>query len=334
MSARLCAALALVAIVLAACQPSREEESRDKLKDLYMGNAQIYYESGHYRSALVQVTKVLELDPENQKARFVRAMSHLRIGGPESAQIALSELELLVKEDFDVRQFRVWLGLGMARAAVGDLYDARFRLLEQRLAAEPSAGPEIIPQREKARKERDRLWRASNEACREVLSYEDIPVARNDPIALYHIYRNHSLLGEHERALEYQKRHLAVIEGSREQWEKSIEEYPAGREIYETKLKGTRKNEIAVREAMALTLYRLGRHEEAIDHLSRSILLGPGRAEPYLNRAQVFRKLGRHAEAVLDLKKFIKHTELTPDDEDAQKAVELLRDSEQKMLRD
>jgi tetratricopeptide (TPR) repeat protein len=333
MMVRVVQLLALL-VLLPSCQTFDEAEQREKLLDLYMGNAQLYYDGGHYRSAIAQANEVLNLEPNHQKARFVRAMSHLNVGDPIDTQIAQKELRELVQEDFGPRQFRVWIGLTMANAAVGDLFDARVRILDEAIKRNPLDAAKHVPKRDEARREKVANWRASIECAHKVLSFTDIPLARNDPTALYYLYRNHSLLGEHETALKFEERHLGVILASKRTWEKAMEDYPAARDVYQSKLKGATKHEVAVREMMAQSLFELNRVPEALDQLDTIILLDPDRAEPYLNRAQLYREQGMHARAVIDLKRYIKKTIHGPEDPRSIQAVELLRDSQKKMMED
>jgi Tfp pilus assembly protein PilF len=326
----------LLGAALAACQNSKQKEAEEKLIDLYMGNAQIYFDGQHYRSALTQAEEVLALDPEHTKARFVRAMSKLNMGTPQMIQEACGEFESLVTLDFENRQWKVWIGLSMARAAVGDLYDARARKLLAEMKNEPFSKPELGPRRDAALKKRAEFWRKSIEGCKKVLSYEKIPLARNDPTALYYLYRNHSLLAEHEAALVYELRHLSVIEISKKTWEDCLEKFRSDQAqlIYKVKLKGARRQEIAVREMMANTYYKLNRLEEAEDSISQVIMLDPLNLEAFVNRAQINRKLGHHDLAVADLNEFLKKTRLDETDPRALEVVDLLRDSQAKMLED
>ena len=330
-------------VTTAACSSTDDEPSDpvDRIVEMHLQNAQTYYWAGpkHATRAYQQASKALELDPENVKGRFLRAMSLIQIGGehPErrgvaAAQVAEQELRDL-KDDDDFYGWKIDLGIGWAQSEVAKLYQRRADRLEARLRDEPQNAVGLRADREEALERRDELLRSSNTICESVVGRGE-PGADENFVALLVLNVNYTYLGATERALEYTERAVQVAQKSRGIWERWMERPTTSQAQFEearAKLESATEKELRAREACADHLFRLKRYPAAAAHLDLVVELDPRRIEARLLRAQVNYELRRYADARTDLKRYFALSDEDGSSPTAQAAAELLGKCEERI---
>ena len=89
--------------------------------------------------------------------------------------------------------------------------------------------------------------------------------------------------------------------------------------------------EVETRLFSTTILHRLGRTGEALEHLRLAIESAPDRAELYSRRAQLESEVGKYAEALEDLDRFLRLSALDFEHPDVRRAYELRSLCEQRL---
>jgi tetratricopeptide (TPR) repeat protein len=322
----------LVACALPACN-TITSENQGELSG-YLDNAAGYYDGGHFLSAYEQWDRALKIDPHSEEARLGQAMALYQMGrieAPEAVSKYLTEatkrVDALRAEDFDRDQWKVELAAALVHQRWCDLYDRKIRLsaAREKLGVPPNKDEIAIARREFAAH-----LDVAEKAFQNVLAGEE-----KEPrdrltcwLALAQIaHWREDLPG----VLTYADKYLELVKRSEELWRRQVKDRPNDKPIYDSKLKGAEMQEAELRDLRGVTLYRLGRVEEAEKELSRLVELFPKRATPYFNRGVIRQSRGDDDLARGDLKRFIELTDLPADDPTVIDATVRLRDVQRRL---
>lgn len=299
--------LALAALAQAGCHSISSEEHQLALA--YLENAAQYYDAGHYPNAFQQWGKVLEIDPDEERAQLGQAMAQYQMGQKDTkeglAHLADAErrLDLLRDGALGDQSWKAELGYALLQQRWADLYDRAARIQ----AANQAAGrPFDAAKLQTAREERPRRIQLAEEAFQTV---------RNDPRTLPNfkltvwlgLARLTAMRGAYEQSLGWCSLYEEQVSKSKEFWSKQSEEYAS-------KLLGAELQEAELRDVLANTLFKLGRFQEAESELDRLVKLQPNRAAAYLNRGILRETRGAWDLARSDYDQFLHLTDLETDD--------------------
>jgi len=328
--ARLVFALALAAFPLAGCEsveefkgePSQAMDDEARRKH-YEEAAQTYYEGGKYAQSAAQWRKVLELTPQDQKAKWGLAKSLANQGTPPMLREAQAIYAEIVDLDWSHptlgdRRFEVEKDYAQVFLDLADWYEKDLRVLEQKLDASKDAAEMEQVRKDIAREtaERNKLLSEAMPRFERVLA-----MSPENPFALAGLAKSNLLVGDPGRGIAYARRYVALSVASREGWERSQKDWEVQlaqdkqkitdeqREHFRKKIRGAREKEIAMRLLIASVLMRTGGHEGAITEYDTIIKLDPTRPAAFLERAQAKAMSGRYRDAVLDLEHYLQVTD-------------------------
>lgn len=305
--------LLFVAGALLSCS-ALEEGPEDRDPDFYNHNAQRLYDGGHYRQALDQFEKALAIDDTDQTALLGRAWTELLLGeslilgndpdGAEILQRSIGHFEELKSRRLGENTYKVWLGLGRGLALRGDLYRDRVALLQ----AEADRMPPSEERNQAIARTRDQMngeYTAAEALFKQTLAEEDVPGARENLNALIGLAGISVSRERYADALTYAKRYLALVVRSKKEWLDARLKYPEDAALWEVKLAGAVRKEVAVRDLLASALVQLDRYEEAEEELHSIVKLDPDFGDAFLRRGIVREKLGNRRGALEDFEMFL-----------------------------
>ena len=294
--------------------------------EFYNHNAQRLYDGGHYRQALDQFEKAVLEEPKNETALLGRAWSRLLLGeglilgadtqGPVLVQQALDELNELQGRNLGPNNFKVALGQGKAHALLGDLYRQRAERLEAE-ADRSSPSEARVAALTEARNRQHAEYGTAETLFHKVITQKSNPAARDNLTALISLAWIAVYRDRFDDALLYASRYLEQVRRSKELWVDSIRNYPDDRAVWEVKLAGAVRKEIAARDLIASTLIQIGRYAEAEDELTHIIQLDPDFGDAYLRRGIVRDEQAKDELALEDFHDFMVRAmklELEPSD--------------------
>jgi len=314
--ARRSAAL-LLGLALASCSSHDTEFDPEKQLELYMTTATYLYQDGSLLRAQDQAVKALELDPENRPMRRMIGWIRLRMGGTEDLLIAERFFEDLYADgDKDAP---VLLGLATAEERLGVVHDEAARAIAsgERFTESPDPEKRAAELSEDARGYFDEAYK----------HYEQVLSGSTQANkALNGLQRVSALRGNYDQSLDWGRQLLEVCRAESEGWRRALEtqELSETEEAVATEsIRAVTDLEVETRLFSTSILHRLGRSGEALEHLGLAIECAPERADLYSRRAQLESEVGRYAEAVEDLDRFLRFSELDFEHPDVRKAYEL-----------
>jgi Tfp pilus assembly protein PilF len=334
--------LAAAGLLLPACtaaemapEPTEKQDDAARLAH-YEESAQTYYDGARYEQAAAQWRKVLELQPNHQKARWGLAKSLANTGTAPNLREAEQIFAEIVNLDWshptrgDIR-FEVLRDFGQVYLDLADLYDKDVRSLEAQIDAR--AVPEA-----KGRAEIERETRMRDDLLSKAIPlFEQVlERSRENPYALAGLAKSHLLVGDPMRGVSYARRYVALSEESQRGWEAELKQYEEDlgkarskitdnmRKLYREKIRGAREKEIGMRLLIAAVLMRTGDPAGAEVEFDRVLALDPARPAAYLERAQARAAAGRFRPAMLDLEKYLQVTDPVKQHESRIKAAGLL----------
>jgi len=320
---RVVPALALAAALLGAsagCRHVSEEERQ--LMGVYLLNAAQYYDAGHYLRAYQQWGRVLEIEPDDEKALLGQGMAMYQMGSeetPESIQSLLGAEERLgeLRSGRIRASWKAELGYGLVQLRWAELYARKLRKLE----ADAAAGTKVddaavdvcraqIP---------DRVAKAE-EAIHATL--EDPDTEPNFHLTCWlALAKAATARGDWEATVEWAAKYRGKIVESKAFWSEQGKEYA-------TKLLGAELQEVELRDTVANCLFKLGRLEDAEKELDLVLKLQPERTDAYLNRGHIRRLRGAWDLARSDLRQYLQRTTLPKDHPTALEAAKMLLECE------
>lgn len=321
-------AILLATLILAsglpACTSSGlTDEQRKSLVERYTDTAQEYLKMSEIDRAEGQALKALELDPQNEKCKLIRAWCLQKRGSTEDILVA----ERIFREILPGGDFRTTLGLAECLERKGIAFDEAARDIES--GKRVSEFPDPKARAEALRAERDRAWKESMERYEQTLTQH-----QEDVDALNGGLRVTSLSGRLEESVGYADRLVITIRPTREFWEKQIlrpEITVEDERLYRQRVKYLLELEIATRIQASVLLHQLKRDDRALEQLDIAVALDADRGELYGRRAELQRALGHPDLAIAEIDKFLRLSQESYDHPDVKRAWRLRKECEDEM---
>lgn len=320
---RLAGALLLAPLLLSGCLgihtfQQKKGPSDEQLLELYTTTATYLYEDDSLVRAQDQAVKALEIEPRNRPMRRMIAWIRLRMGSPEDLTIARQFFETLRKEGDDNQA--TTLGLATTLERLGVANDAASRAYARGERTPPEGVDAETQATELAKRARD-LWGQSLELYQETLTQGE-----GSTSGINGLQRVHALLGNLEESLRYSEELLARSGEELVTWRRMLTQ----EDLTEREESFFRENErIAVTLQSDTHLFastilnRLGRPDEAIEHLDAVVAEEPELPQAYSLRAQLRKKVGDYQGAIEDLDQFLRLSDQPFEHPDVKRAFEL-----------
>lgn len=326
----------LASVIGGGCASTDEDETLEV--SIYLQNAQGYVDGGRYDEALNQFRRALAVDPGNSKALLGEAFALLYLGQGQgdTAAARIQEADRafagLEPERYDENSWKVNLGRGMVNARLAELYS---NAAEMRNGAAAGGDTIASTERDHARAEVARRDAAAEREFTAVLARTDQPLARDNLAALFYLARHHALRATdnagYDRALEFFRRYAVQVERSKALWRNSIKSDAANAPLYESRLQGAERQEVALRDLVANIHFKRRDHAASMEELNRILAIEPENSRAYLNRARNEEELGRYGEAADDYRRFLALTDDPPTTSAVITATERMRECEEKL---
>ena len=306
--------LGALPLLLAACSstPSLSTEQKQTLVERYTDTAQEYLKMGELDRAEGQAMKGLELDPQNEKCKLIRAWALQKRGTTQDIIVA----ERIFREILSGGDFRTTLGLAECLERKGIAFDEAARDIES--GKRVTEAPDPKERAKSLRAERDRAWKESIERYEETLAQH-----QDDVDALNGGLRVTSLMGRLEDSLVFAGRLVTTIRPTREFWEKQIlrpEITVEDERLYRQRIRYLRDLEITTRIQASIVLHELKRDEKALEQLDVAVALDSERGDLYGRRAELQRALGHPELAIAEIDKFLRLSQESYDHPDVKRA--------------
>lgn len=312
----------LLAPGLLACQSqgSLSSEQKATLVERYTDTAQEYLKMGELDRAEGQAMKGLELDPQNEKCKLIRAWALQKRGSTEDILVA----ERIFREILSNGDYRIVLGLAECLERKGIAFDEAARDIESGKRVTESPDPKA--RAKTLREERDRAWKESIERYEQTIKQHP-----DDIDAMNGGLRVTSLAGRLEESLGYAERLVTTIRPTREFWEKQIlrpEITVEDERLYRQRIRYLLDLEVSARIHASIVLHELKRDEKALEQLDVAVALDADRGELYGRRAELQRALGHPDLAIGEIDKFLRLSQESYDHPDVKRAWRLRKECE------
>jgi tetratricopeptide (TPR) repeat protein len=332
------AALCALALSLGACQgmpdmPMNEaaEKAKDEAAkaDFYETSALTYYDGGKYEASARMWEKVLEQNPNDQKAKWGLAKSLQMIGTQQSLRRAEAILLPILNlewhhPEIGDRSHEVKGTLAMVYQDLADLYDRDIRILQEKLRAiEEQENPAAQGDTSELRQQiQTQIAKRNDLLAKAIPLWEESIKVRSDHVyALAGLGKAYLMLGNDEKGIEYSRRYIMVVRASqnekrklRAEWEQrqareggSVTEEQ--RQIFVQKIQELRDNELKVHLLLGSVHMRREEFALAVDEYSAVLEIDPATPAALVERAQAQAKMGKFPLAVKDLEDYLKLTD-------------------------
>jgi tetratricopeptide (TPR) repeat protein len=308
-------AAALLIVLSCACSSPGTTVDTEKMLELHSEMALRYFDQGDLMRAEDQVSKGLDIDPKNEQLQLMLGWIRQRRGGRDDIQIA----EKIFRSLLDTEDYRAELGLAEALERKGILYNEAATAIASGARQSTAADPE--QQVARLRTDSASFW---NESVR---WYERVLERRpEDPQAMNGLMRVYSLCGENEQSWRWAQALAAQTQAELDFWKGRIGQPDIDadeeRRFREIVLKTT--DLLAETHMHASTLARrLGRPQEALEHLDSVLALQPERADAFSRRAVLLCDLERYDEAIPAIDEFLRLSTLGFEHPDIQRAFQV-----------
>lgn len=303
-------------VLLVACNSSGiTSEQKVKLVESYQETAQQYYTMGDLDRANAQCLKGLALEPGNERLKLIQAWTLQRRGFKDDIAQAESLFRGLQKGG----DFRAVLGLAEALERKGLLFSESASNLKSGKRVTEAADPaarvsDLETQAEKA-------WNES------LIQYEKaLQIQKEDADCFSGLARVEALRGNVEKAFGWAQKLCDVTHRNREFWSARLTRADMTTSD-ESRLQDTvrmlTRTETTAHVTASTFALQLNRPADALVHLDTAAELDPSRAECFSLRAQVNHDLGRHADAIRDVERFIALSDKDPNHPDIERAFRL-----------
>lgn len=312
----------VLALLLAAAACRHVSEEDRQVVTVYLQNAAQYYDAGHFLRAYQQWSRVLEIDPDEEKALLGQGMALYQLGSDESPEsverLAAAEERLAGLRDGRIRAaWKAELGYGLVQLRWAELYARKLRKLEAESAAGGTVDAKALAH---CREQLPERVAKAEESLHAVL--EDPDTEPNFHLTCWlALAKAAAARGDWQATIDWARRYERKVVESKDFWSKQGQEYAA-------KLLGAEIQEAELRDAMANCLFKLDRLDEAEKELDRVLELQPDRTAAYLNRGQIRFRRRAWDLARSDLERFLARTTLPRDHPTALEAAKLLVECE------
>jgi tetratricopeptide (TPR) repeat protein len=314
---------ALLALGLAGCMgplggESDAEEDLVATKEHFEESAQTYYEGGRYQQSVLMWRKVLELEPERQKAKWGLAKSLAMIGTPQALREAESIFPTIVDLDWTHptlgdRRHEVLKDYAEVYSQLGDYYDKDVRALKTELERPGANETRIRQQIAQQEAKRDQLLQKAIPLYQQVLS-----LSPDNPYAIAGLAKSYLQLRQDAAGIQYARRYIDIAvrsQASREtllknyEQEKGVELTEEMRKYFTDNIDSARGKEMRIRLLLGSVLYRNRDYRAALVEYDRVLALDPKQHAALVERAQTKAALGDHRAAMADLEAYLKVTD-------------------------
>jgi tetratricopeptide (TPR) repeat protein len=315
----------LLILTLLACASACESsgitsEQKGKLIEGFTETATQYYTMGEYDRANAQCIKGLELDPGNEKLLLVQAWSLQKRGTTPDIAAA----ERIFRDLQSSGDFRAVLGLGEALERRGLAFAEGAEQIRsgKRVTDAPDPQKRVEDYEAAAKK----AW---EESLAQYLKAREMNQESTD--CLNGLLRVEMLRGNNKEALSWAELLISTAQGTLDYWNEQLTRTGLSSSD-ESQFRGNSRSLTTMVAKAHLTsadlCMTLNREEDALAHLDAALELDPDRAAIYSRKAQVEKELGRYAEAVRDIDKFIGLSKQDADHPDIQRAWRLRKECE------
>jgi Tfp pilus assembly protein PilF len=305
----------VLALLCACSSPAGTTVDTDKMLELHSEMALRYFDQGDLMRAEDQVSKGLDIDPKNEQLQLMLGWIRQRRGERDDIQIA----EKIFRSLLDTKDYRAELGLAEALERKGILYDEAATAIAS--GARQSTAPDPEQQVVRLRTDAASFWNESLRWYKQVLERRP-----EDPQAMNGLMRVYSLQGDNEESWRWSQALAAQTQAELDFWKKRIEQPDIDADEEQRFREIVRKTTdlLAETHMHASTLARrLGRPEEALEHLDSVLALQPERADAYSRRAVLLCDLERYDEAIPAIDEFLRLSTLGFEHPDIQRAFQV-----------
>jgi tetratricopeptide (TPR) repeat protein len=309
-----------------ACSSSpNEPDPKEQLK-LHREFALRYFDQGDLVRAEHQCNRGLEIDPKDKTLVLMAGWIRQRRGTAKDILVAEQIFRELAPKD----DYRSLLGLGQALERKGILFDeAAVAVAEGR--REPEGGGDPAERAKQLARDARAAWRESIEC------YEKTLEKKPGEFQAYNgMQRVYALRGEYAESLRWADRLLEESQAEIGFWNKQLARPDLSAEEEERLrglLEGSTKLLFETRLTASNLLVELDRKAEAVTHLDAALELQANSPDVLGRRGQLLCALGRQAEALADLRNFLKYSTLDFEHPDVRQAWSLIEECEQELQR-
>jgi tetratricopeptide (TPR) repeat protein len=319
----------LAALALAGCRHTYEkvqEVPEEEQLELYTTTATYLYEDGELLRAREQALKALEIEPEHRAMRRMIGWIGLRLGSNEDVLVSERFFRDLIGEGDDNENTR--LGLAITCERLGKKYDDVSRAIAA--GERQPAGAKEPEQEARELAARARAYWQEGIALLE----KSLASGEGTTNSMNALQRLHALAGHYEESLGWSTRLLERTDAELAAWREMLQQ----EDLTEREERLFRENERAAVELQTEThlfaatlLFRLGRHEESLAHLDAVVRESPELPQVYSMRGQLRHRIGRYAEALEDLDRYLALSDAAFEHPDVQRAFELRAECEKSL---
>ena len=311
-------------------EPTEKEDS-EAVRKHHEESALTFYDGGRYEQAAAQWRKVLEMTPDDKKAKWGLAKSLAMTGTVQNLRIAESIFVQIIDLDWNHPtrgniRFELERDLAEVYVDLADYYDKDAHFLAEKL--EKTADPSLEESRRRQQATRDDLLRKAIPLYEHVLAQSP-----ENPYALAGLAKANLIIGDPDAGLSYARRYVALSHESQVLRQKQFEEFEKARgrdttteqrAFFKDKIRGAREKELGMRLLVASVLMRRKDAAAAVVEYDAILAIDPARPAAYVERAQAYALLGDHRKAMVDLETYLKITDPVKHHEARIKAAELL----------
>jgi len=308
--------LPLLLFAFIACQSSEiSDEERERFLDIHVESAGAYLSMGDYGRAIDQALRGLELEPEHFRLRLYLARGLQKTGRTRDVLRAERVFRSMPRDE----DYRVALGLGETVERRG--------LAQSEAAAGVRSGQRSTESQNPAARA-DELEADAVAAWHEAIALykEALALAPADSEVLNGLVRAHTLLGDHESALEWGDLVIQSTASDRIWWTKALKR-PGMSPREEAACRRNIDQINRLETSIHLNSYTLLAASKSLDaalaHLESAATLDPSDSTIFSRRAELLVELGRHAEALSSIETFLSSTDATFDSKDVRRAFQL-----------
>jgi tetratricopeptide (TPR) repeat protein len=314
---------AVLALGLSGCMSALQGESSPEedavaTKEHFEESAQTYYEGGRYQQSVLMWRKVLELEPERQKAKWGLAKSLAMIGTPQALREAESIFPTIVDLDWTHptlgdRRHEVLKDYAEVYSQLGDYYDQDVRALKTELERPGANEAKIRAQITQQEAKRDQLLQKAIPLYLQVLS-----LSPDNPYAVAGLAKSYLQLHQDAAGIQYARRYIAIAVRSQSsrttllknyEQEKGVELTEDMRKYFTDNIDSARGKEMRIRLLLGSVLYRNRDYRGALAEYDRVLELDPKQHAAMVERAQTKAALGDYRSAMADLESYLKVTD-------------------------
>ena len=311
-------------------EPTEKEDTEAKRKH-HEESAMTFYDGGRYEQSADQWRKVLEITPDDKRAKWGLAKSLAMTGTVQNLRIAESIFLQIIDLDWthptrgNIR-FELERDLAETYVDLADFYDKDAHFLAER--NETRNDPALEVRRRTQQNFRDDLMRKAIPLYEHVLAQSP-----ENPYALAGLAKANLIIGDPDAGLSYARRYVALSHDSQVLRQKQFEDFekargrdttPDQRAFFKDKIRGAKEKELGMRLLVASVLMRRKDAAGAVQEYDAILAIDPARPAAYVERAQAYAMLGDPRKAMTDLETYLKITDPVKHHEARIKAAELL----------